>query len=161
MNKRVQKAVRSPFVHSVFASAQQEAVEVEVYDYYQPVEYERRGEEGGLSDMNNMKFTSTQISHNLIVCDFENLTVGSDFEYRPRGKPPYATDSMSGKYISSLIEHGSDVQHSSPSNSSNGWYDPSGAWSEARPFAKATAQRLNGGKYNEYLKVVLSQEINN
>ncbi len=137
VQKKVESAVKSPFVDTVFSQAMQDSVEVEVYSYYQAQEYENRFDKDGLSDMNNMQFTSHKKEGKTIVCNFENLTVG--------------VDSMKGQYISEMIENGSDTA----------WSTPNGAWADARPFAKATADRLNNSEYNSYLKVVLETEINN
>ena len=135
-DKQVQQAMASPLVHSVFSQAMQDSVETEVYTYYQAQEYENRYDDGGLSDMANMQFTSTLKFGNTYISEFENLTVG--------------VDSMEGKYISELIENGG----------TEGWANPNGAWSDPRPFAHATAQKLNFSEYNGYLKVVLEREIN-
>ena len=136
VQKKVESAVKSPFVDSVFSQAMQESVEVEVYSYYQAQEYENRFDKDGLSDMSNMQFTSHKKEGKTIVSNFENLTVG--------------VDSMKGQYLSEMIENGSDTA----------WSTPDGAWSDPRPFAKATADRLNNSEYNNYLKVVLETEIN-
>lgn len=135
-DKQVQKAITSPILSSVFAQAMQESVDTEVYAYYQAQEYENRGDDGGLSDMNNMQFTSTLKIGNTYISEFENLTVG--------------VDSMEGKYISELIENGG----------TEGWANPNGIWTDPRPFAQATALRLNHSDYNGYIKVVLETEIN-
>lgn len=153
---QVKKTVKSPQVLSAFRQAMVDSVYTEVYDYYEPRVYERRYEDGGLSDARNMVFTEHKLDRKTFTSNFENLTVGSDSEVY--GHP---TDSMSGYFISELIEKGSDFQHNSPSNSENGWYDPEGKWADPRPFAKATAIKLDKTTHNKILKNALEHGINN
>ncbi len=163
VQQKVEKAVKGNRVSSIFKHTMQDKVYTEVYDYYTPKEYERRGANEGLADANNMNFTEHKKEGNTLVSLFENLTVGnSDPEY---GHP---TDSMNGYFISSLIENGSTNIHTTDSNSSNGWYSithldgSKGEWTDARPFAKATAQTLNdpSSPFNKALKLILETEIN-
>lgn len=148
--------VKSPKVLSTFRQAMVDSVYTEVYDAYDSTLYENRYEDGGLSDARNMVFTQHVLVGDTLVSDFENLTVGSD---KPFGDFP--TDSMDGFFISELIENGSDVQHNSPSNSENGWYKPDGKWAEPRPFAKATAEKLDRTSYNQHLKNAIERGMNN
>lgn len=155
VQKKIAKTVKSPQVLKVFRQAMVDSVYTEVYDYYQPSEYERRYDDGGLSDARNMAFTSHELKGNTFVSDFENLTVGSDATVYD-----YPTDSMNGYFISDLIENGSNNTHTSPANSENGWYNPDGRWADPRPFAKATAEKLNRTTYNKHLKDALERGIN-
>lgn len=152
----MKKTVKSPQVLSAFRHAMVDSVYTEVYDYYEPHAYDRRYEDGGLSDARNMVFTEHKLDGKTFTSNFENLTVGSDSEVY--GHP---TDSMSGYFISELIEKGIDFQHTSPSNSENGWYDPDGKWADPRPFAKATAIKLDKTTHNKILKNALEHGINN
>ncbi|MGE8033868.1 hypothetical protein [Lysinibacillus sp. NPDC093692] len=136
---KVKDTIKSPQVLNVFRHAMVDSVYTEVYDYY-----ERSYDAGSLSDARNMVFTKHKLNGNTFASDFENLT----------------SDSMDGYFISELIENGSDVQHTS-SNSENGWYNPDEKWAEPRPFAKATAEKLDKTTYNKHLKKALEQGINN
>lgn len=136
---KVKDTIKSPQVLNVFRHAMVDSVYTEVYDYYEP-----RYDAVGLSDARNMVFTKHKLNGNTFASDFENLT----------------SDSMDGYFISELIENGSDIQHTS-SNSENGWYNPDEKWAEPRPFAKATAEKLDKTTYNKHLKNVLEQGINN
>lgn len=156
VQSKVKDTVKSPKVLSAFRHAMVESVYSEVYDHYDSQFYDNRYEDGGLSDARNMVFTEHKLNGNTLTSDFENLTVGSNEEVY--GHP---TDSMSGYFISELIEKGSDFQHTSPSNSENGWYNPDGKWADPRPFAKATAEKLNKTTHNKILKNALEHGINN
>lgn len=134
---QIEEAVQSPLVQAVFAQAMQESVHTEVYEYYEALTYENRADKGGLSDTENMVFTKHMKVGNTVVSDFENITVG--------------VDTMEGKFISELIENGG----------TQGWASPTGAWTDPRPFAQATVNKLNNSEYNKYLKVLLEKEINN
>ena len=152
---KVKNTTKSPQVLSAFRKAMVDAVYTEVYDYYEPQVYDRRYEDGGLSDARNMVFTEHKLVGNTFTSNFENLTVGSDADVYK-----HPTDSMSGYFISELIENGSDFQHTSSSNATNGWYDPDGAWADPRPFAKATAEKLDRTTHNKILKHALEHGIN-
>ncbi|MEQ6356550.1 hypothetical protein ABNX05_18160 [Lysinibacillus sp. M3] len=141
---KVKDTIKSPQVLNVFRHAMVDSVYTEVNDYYDPHAYERSYDVGGLSDARNMVFTKHKLNGNTFASDFENLT----------------SDSMDGYFISELIENGSDIQHTS-SNSENGWFNPDEKWAEPRPFAKATAEKLDKTTYNKHLKNVLEQGINN
>lgn len=155
-NKKIRKTVASKPIQNIFKSAMFDAVYEEVYEYYEPSHYERRYEDGGLSDARNMSFTSHEKIGNTLSSDFENLTVGNS-----EGVYYRKEDSMSGYFISHMIEHGSDVAHIQPANVEDGWYNPDGRWADPRPFAKATAQKLNSTTHNARLKSALDNGINN
>lgn len=156
VQQKVEKTIKSEMVQDVFKDAMQDSVHGEVYAQYKPLQYERRGDNDGLSDKDNMIFTQHTKQDKTLVSLFENVTVGSDY-------PAYdhETDSMNGYFISNLIEHGSDNIHETPSNSTNGWYEL-GKWSEARPFVLETALMLNNPSFfNARLKWALEKGINN
>lgn len=153
---KVKDTVKKPKVLSAFRHAMVDAVYTEVYDAYDSEYYDNRYEDGGLSDARNMVFTEHKLVGDTFTSNFENLTVGSDARFND-----HPTDSMSGYFISELIENGSDFQHTSPSNATNGWYKPDGAWADPRPFAKATAEKLNKTTHNKILKHALEHGINN
>lgn len=162
VQKKVEGAVKSEAVASIFKYTMSEKVQSEVYDYYpDPRVYDRREKDGGLSDERNMVFTEHTKVNNTLVSLFENLTVGNERELNI-DSVPYSADSMKGYFISSLIENGSNNVHTSSSNSENGWYEL-GKWSDPRPFAKATANELNstGTPLNNALKATLEHKINN
>ena len=59
-----------------------EAVEIAVYEPYEPSEYERRGDKEGLSDPDNLKLVSAKsISNRVISLVFENMTKGGHDAY--------------------------------------------------------------------------------
>ena len=158
VQKKTEKAIKSEAVSSVFKFTMADKVETEVYAYYpEPYAYKRRGEDGGLSDENNMSFTEHTKDGNTLVSLFENLTVGNEKD----GILGHEEDSMKGYFISSLIENGSSNIHTTPRNSEDGWY-ALGRWSDPRPFAKATASELNttGTMMNRVLKDTLEHQIN-
>ena len=158
VQKKTEKAIKSEAVSSVFKFTMAKNVETEVYDYYpEPYSYKRRGEDGGLSDEDNMVFTEHITDGKNLVSLFENLTVGNE-------KDPilnHGEDSMKGYFISHLIENGSNNIHTTPKNTEDGWYSL-GKWSDPRPFAKATANELNttGSTMNQVLKDTLEHHIN-
>lgn len=143
--QQMNKATQSTSVEDIFKEAMVESVQEEVYDKYEPHKYKRRKTKDGLIDENNMYFTSTSINGKEISSEFENLTLG--------------VDSMKDNYISELIEDGSNNILTTSGNSENGWYKL-GVWSEPRPFAKETAEKLNSGSHNSKLKSALEKEIN-
>lgn len=55
-----------------------------VYDAFNPESYERRGDDGGFSDTNNMVFTNTEIVGDKLQLTFENITTGADSMYGER-----------------------------------------------------------------------------
>lgn len=76
----------------VTADTMHDVIMDNVYDAFNPSEYERRGDKGGFSDTNNMVFTDVQASDGKIRLKFENITTGND--------------SMYGEEISDTIENG-------------------------------------------------------
>lgn len=149
-NKVRQTILKDKSIQDTFKDAMQVSVYTEVYDYYrpstenEPFEYERRYTDGGLGDTDNMVFTSHKLNGKTFESLFENVATGSD-------SPVYGlpTDSMNNYFISEMIEIGDE----------DDWYDPDGDWSDPRPFAKATAQRLNS-TYSSRIKKTLENGIN-
>lgn len=107
-------------VERVLESAMRESVMEHVYGAYAPVEYERRGDKGGLSDVDNMTITDVSVSGGKVKILFENLTQGAD--------------NLQGEYTGDLIEFGEGYggKH----------WDTQGAWSEPRPFSAKAADEL-------------------
>lgn len=170
--KKVEEAMQSQSVASVFKTAMQQNVYTEVYDAYDPLQYERRDESDGLADQDNMFFTKhVAEGKRTLVSLFENMTLGNERVHDPEVDGQiYGNkfDSMSGQFISSLIEHGSTNMHTSNANTENGWYSithsngKTGEWTYPRPFAFATAQTLNNPTLlNKVLKEALEYGINN
>lgn len=114
-----QVLARSAEVERVMAEVMSQSVIDVVYGSYSPSQYDRRGDEDGLSDVRNMGITDFGINGNGdIFITFENLTEGAD--------------SMSGKYITDTIVEGRKED----------WNNSNGVWSEPRDFIGETARRL-------------------
>lgn len=77
------------------AETMREVIQDNVYAAFTPEEYQRRGDDGGFSDTDNMVFTDVQTSGNKVNLTFENITEGND--------------SMSGKRLDELFENGNGV----------------------------------------------------
>lgn len=105
-------------IERVLAEAMSQAVIDVVYAHYEPEVYERRMDEGGLSDIRNMSVVDFGITNKSAFLIFENLAEGND--------------NQAGKYITDMIEEGIESM----------WNNPDGAWSEPRPFVEETIRRL-------------------
>lgn len=117
------------------AAQMSKAVVEYVYSVYQPKEYERRANAGGLSDMRNMMITNIQIKNGKLHVMFENLTKGND--------------NLNGEYTSDLIEggEGTNGKH----------WSRSGEWMNPRPFV---ANMKNNLKANpDVLMKALKQDL--
>ena len=117
-------------IENVLAKEMSKAVQDVVYRRYMPVEYLRRGNDGGLSDVRNMKITKVEVVGGKVRVLFENLTLGQG-HFSPIYEHDY--DSLRGQFITDVINDG-DID-------GNSWYRH-GAWSEARPFIQATIERI-------------------
>ena len=115
-------------IEKVLAKEMSKAVQDIVYRHYIPVEYLRRGNDGGLSDVRNMKITKVEVDNGKVRVLFENLTLGQG-HFSPIYEHDY--DSLKGDFITDTIEDGI----------SENWYR-TGKWSEARPFVKTTIERI-------------------
>lgn len=110
---------RDASIERILAETMSQAVVDVVYGAYEPTQYQRRGDEDGLSDQRNYFITDYGIRDGKVFLTFENLTEGAD--------------SMEGKFIGDMIEYGIKEL----------WNNPVGEWSEPRPFAQETVDRLN------------------
>lgn len=115
-------------IEKVLAKEMSKAVQDVVYRHYIPVEYLRRGNDGGLSDVRNMKITKVEVDNGKVRVLFENLTLGQG-HFSPVYEHDY--DSLRGQFITDTIEDGI----------TENWYR-TGKWSEARPFIQITIQRI-------------------
>lgn len=115
-------------IEKVLAKEMSKAVQDIVYRHYVPVEYLRRGNDGGLSDIRNMKITKVEVDNGKVRVLFENLTLGQG-HFSPIYEHDY--DSLRGDFITDTIEDGL----------SENWYR-TGKWSEARPFVQETLNRI-------------------
>lgn len=120
LQKNVAQALaRSAEVERIMAEVMSQAVIDVVYAAYDPVQYERRMDEQGLSDVRNMGISDFGINENGdVFITFENLTEGND--------------SMQGKYITDTIVEGRYED----------WNNPIGEWAKPRDFVAETAKRL-------------------
>ena len=89
------------------------SVEENVYNVYQPKQYERRKNKGGLSDRKNIQITSIELDGEKVRVTAENLTEGAWNE---------------GVEISHIIEYGAFANQTMAF-----WYDE-GVWQQPRPF---------------------------
>jgi hypothetical protein len=101
-----------------------------VYDAYDPIEYERREDDGGLADTRNMFITNWGVRDGSVFLTFENLTQGQTNQSPIYG---HSQDSLEGKYIGDTIEFGIK----------DNWYDSTGEWAKPRPFAEETVNAIN------------------
>ena len=95
-----------------------EAVIDIVYNAYSPTQYKRRGDDGGLSDTDNMIITSADMRNGKVLLTFENITSG--------------VDTLAGKRLDETINDGIK----------GNWANPNGSWSEPRRFIEETRERL-------------------
>lgn len=105
-------------IERILAETMSQSVIDVVYGSYTPEQYERRMDEGGLSDIRNYVISDYGIKDGNVFLIFENLTEGSD--------------SMKGKFIGDMIEYGIEDL----------WNNPNGEWSKPRPFSQETANRI-------------------
>lgn len=115
-------------IEKILASTMSQAVYDVVYGKYVPVEYKRRRNDGGLSDVRNMKITKVEVNNGKVRVLFENLTLGQG-HFSPIYEHDY--DSLRGQFLTDTIEDGLDEN----------WYR-TGKWSEARPFVQETIKRI-------------------
>lgn len=99
-----------------------------VYNAFEPKEYERRGNSDGFSDMNNMQFTSSEVVGNTVHFTFENTTEGND--------------SMSGEELAEMFETGDRSSWDNP-HVMDGYGRIN---SSPRPFIQSTIDDLNQNK---------------
>lgn len=78
----------------------QEVIEEVVYNPYDPKEYIRRYEKGGLLSRDNMKST-VNVNGDYVYLELENITPVSDYTY----------DSNRGDRLDEIIEYGTDGLH--------------------------------------------------
>ena len=110
------------------ATVMSRAVQEVVYNAYLPVEYKRRGKDGGLGDERNVQITDVKVIGNRVVVSINNVTKGQN-----RFIPIYGRqrDSLDGQYISDTINEGIE----------SNWY-ATGEWSKARPFIQRTIENI-------------------
>lgn len=109
-----------------------------VYSAYDPKEYERRMNNGGLSDINNMSHT-VNISSNSVELTVDNNTM-SNPEFMPRNGTPHE--------IASEIEYGYGYDY--------GGFG--GAFEEERPFIRETRNELKYGQAKKLLQEGLKKQ---
>lgn len=117
-------------IEKVLAATMSQAVYDVVYSRYVPVEYKRRRNSGGLSDVRNMKITKVEVKNGKVIVLFENLTLGQG-HYSPIYEQ--SQDSLHGQFITDVINDGE--------TDGSSWYRH-GKWSEARPFIQETIARI-------------------
>jgi hypothetical protein len=100
---------------SVLQNEMRDAVYEVVYKHYTPTQYQRRKDNGGLSDINTMQITEAFFEGDNFIMLFENLAKGND--------------TLSDEYLTDYIEEGIPDEYLTYGE---------GAWSEPRPFVEAT-----------------------
>lgn len=118
----VEIASRSADIERVVAEEISQAVVDVVYAAYTPEQYDRRMDDGGLSDTRNIFITDFGIKDGKVFVTFENLTEGED--------------NLQGQFTGDLIEFGDGYGNKY-------WNNPDGTWSDPRPFMEEAAKRLN------------------
>lgn len=91
-------------------------IQENVYDVNDPEYYERRGQQGGLLDRDNIK-GEVSIVGNEVLLNVTNDTLVSEFSY----------DSPQGTYLDEIIEYGTGVKT---------------PYGEPRPFIQPTIEEL-------------------
>jgi len=140
---KVQKAM-STTVATEVKQLESDNVKEVVYNTYTPREYIRRGDNGGLSDLTNIKHEIFS-GGNMVVLNVENNTM-SNQNYNPNNKDPFA--------LAGLVEYGD--------GSGYGEYDFMGSsdYLKPRKFIEKTKQDLQNGKAKEILvKALLNEGI--
>lgn len=117
-NTLPQLLINEKGIADVLKKTMNNAVNEVVYKHYLPTQYQRRKNDGGLSDIRLMQFTDAFMQGNEFYMIFENLARG--------------VDTLKGEYISETIENGLEEN----------WAMPNGAWSDKRPFVYQTAQNI-------------------
>ena len=97
--------------------AMREAVQKVVYDAYQPQVYSRRGDNGGLLDVDVMRITDAFVSGDAFNIIFQNVATGSD--------------TLSGELLAPTIINGIEEN-----------WQRTGVWSQPRDFITDTVNRL-------------------
>ena len=110
------------------AEIMQENIIKNVYDKFTPEEYERRGNDEGFSDMDNMEFTSVNIENGNVRFVFENTTEGND--------------SMDGRELTDMFESGDKSAWDNPNVRDN----QGRINSDPRPFIQSTMDDMNARK---------------
>lgn len=128
LEKNANQIFKDKGIEKVLAKEMSKAVQDVVYRRYIPVEYIRRGNDGGLSDVRNMKITKVEVDNGKVRVLFENLTLGQG-HFSPVYEHDY--DSLRGQFITDTIVDGIDEN----------WYR-TGKWSESRDFVKKTIEAL-------------------
>lgn len=105
-------------IEDVLVDAMVESVWMHVYDAYEPSQYNRREDDGGLADPRNMEITSVTLENGRVKLIFENIAQGDD--------------TLRNEFLTDTIEEGIKKN----------WYNSSGAWAEPRPFIAEMVQSL-------------------
>ena len=97
--EKLKKELRdiTPAIAEEMKNIEQEVINEVVYDAYSPTYYERRYEDGGLSDKKNMEHDIEETANGFII-SVKNITKGND-EYSE-------AEGYTDGYISDIIEEG-------------------------------------------------------
>lgn len=105
-------------VAPVIKNIEQDVTQEVVYDVYNPAVYERRYENGGLKDKDNMIERVTS-DGNSILLEIKNVTTVSEDSY----------DHSQGTYLDEIIEYGLPAYNTE--------------YNQPRPFTQKTQERIN------------------
>lgn len=128
--------------------AESDMVEQEVYAKYKPSVYERRGEQGGLADIDNMKHFVRE-DKDKVVMSVKNLTPQNTKLLNLKrtddsGQPEeYQASNITLKkdgYLAQLVEGGEG------NNGLRYLYNNGGQYLEPRPFQQRTIEELKSNK---------------
>ena len=117
LQPKINEALKKEVADRV-ATVQQRNIQATVYDAYNPKEYLRRSENGGLLDADNIKAELIEDG----VLSVKNVTPPN---------PRYRHDKLEGNFIDYAVEYGKDYDFYSPG---------------ARPFVKDTIEDLRANK---------------
>ena len=97
--ERLKKELRdiTPAIAEEMKNIEQEVINEVVYNAYSPAYYERRYEDGGLSDKENMEHDIEETANGFII-SVKNITKGND-EYSE-------AEGYTDEYIADIIEEG-------------------------------------------------------
>ena len=119
-------------VSDVVDEAILEHVQTDVYDVYNPVEYQRRYDNGGLGDRANL-FTSIETKGNTIEMQTDNLTKGNLYH---RDGDKIRKSRNAKRFLANIVESGQGYQH------------PFDYYGVPRPFMKNTVEQLQEDKWH-------------
>ena len=135
--ERLKKELRdiTPAIAEEMKNIEQEVINEVVYNAYSPTYYERRYEDGGLGDKENMEHDIEETANGFII-SVKNITKGND-EYS--GAEGYTDD-----YIADIIEEGQGYGYDLDS------------YISARPFTEISQNVID---YTDRIDKIIENEL--